>query len=149
MDIETTVAQAIHSADDKARYDAACKRLLSEKSILARIMRRCVPEYLNCSVEDIEKRYIEGTPQVGEVPVFPDGQSPIIRGQDTSDKSVSEGTVTYDIRFQALIPGTDDRLSLIINIEAQNKYNPGYPLTMRGIYYCARMISSQYGQEFV
>ncbi len=149
MDIETTTAQAIRSADDKARYDAACKRLLSEKSILARIMRRCVPEYLNCSVEDIETRYIEGTPQVGEVPVFPDGQSPIIRGQDTSDKSVSEGTVTYDIRFQALIPGTDDRLSLIINIEAQNKYNPGYPLTMRGIYYCARMISSQYGQEFV
>ncbi len=33
-------------------------------------------------------------------------------------------------------------------MEAQNDFYPGYPLIKRGIYYCSRMISSQYGREF-
>ncbi len=37
---------------------------------------------------------------------------------------------------------------MIINIEAQNDFYPGYPIIKRGIYYCSRMISSQYGVEF-
>ena len=31
---------------------------------------------------------------------------------------------------------------------AQNDFYPGYPIIKRGIYYCSRMISSQYGVEF-
>ena len=34
------------------------------------------------------------------------------------------------------------------DIEAQGDYYPGYPLPKRGIYYCCRMISAQYGTEF-
>ena len=41
-----------------------------------------------------------------------------------------------------------DLIRLIINIEAQNDFYPGYPLIKRGIYYGSRMISSQYGTEF-
>ena len=37
---------------------------------------------------------------------------------------------------------------MIINIEAKNDFYPGYPLIKRGIYYCSRMISAQYGTEF-
>ena len=33
-------------------------------------------------------------------------------------------------------------------MEAQNDFYPGYPIIKRGIYYCCRMISSQYGREF-
>ena len=61
---------------------------------------------------------------------------------------VHEGTVTYDIRFRAIVPGSGERIALIINVEAQNDFYPGYPLIKRGIYYCCRMISSQYGREF-
>ena len=39
-------------------------------------------------------------------------------------------------------------IRLIINIEARNDFYPGYPLIKRGIYYCSRMISAQYGTEF-
>ena len=35
-----------------------------------------------------------------------------------------------------------------MNVEAQNDFYPRYPLTKRGVYYCSRMISSQYGREF-
>ena len=37
---------------------------------------------------------------------------------------------------------------MIINVEAQNDFYPGYPIIKRGIYYCARMISAQYGTVF-
>ena len=37
---------------------------------------------------------------------------------------------------------------MIINVEAQNDFYPGYPIIKRGIYYLARMISSQYGTVF-
>ena len=148
MDEETTIAQGLHITDDSAGYDAACKRVLSEKAILARIMKVCLEEYKDCDVNDIAEKYIEGQPQVSAVPVLPDEGSTIISGMDTEDKSVHEGTVTYDIRFRAIVPDTGERIALIVNVEAQNDFYPGYPLIMRAIYYCCRIISSQYGREF-
>ena len=72
-----------------------------------------------------------------------------IRTEQTEDSSEKEGTVFFDIRFTALVPGEDDSfIELIINFEAQNDFHPGYPLLKRGIYYCSRMISSQYGTVF-
>ena len=148
MDEQTTLAQGLHVTDDSAGYDAACKRVLSEKAILARIMKSGLEEYKDCDVSDIAEKYIEGQPQVSAVPVLPDEGGTIISGMDTEDKSVHEGTVTYDIRFRAIVPGSGERIALIINVEAQNDFYPGYPLIMRAIYYCCRIISSQYGREF-
>ena len=50
--------------------------------------------------------------------------------------------------FFAVAPVSGELIRLIINIEAQNDYYPGYPLIKRGLYYCSRMISAQYGTEF-
>ena len=50
MDVETTLANGLHITDDSAGYDAACKRVLSEKAILARIMKACLEEYKDCDV---------------------------------------------------------------------------------------------------
>lgn len=147
MEEETTMAQGLRAADESAQYDAACKRVLSEKAILARIMKACLAEYQDCDVNDIAERYIEGQPQISDVPVLPD-EAGLIRGLDTEDKSLREGTVTYDIRFRAIVPGSGEPIGLIVNVEAQNDFYPGYPLIKRGVYYCSRMISSQYGREF-
>ena len=62
----------LQAMDDKVRYDAACKRLLSEKIILAWIMKSCLEEYRDYEVKEIARRYIEGEPQVGTVPVGSD-----------------------------------------------------------------------------
>ena len=56
--------------------------------------------------------------------------------------------MVYDVRFSAVAPGEDGKIGLIINIEAQSKYHPGYPLVKRAIYYCGRMLSAQYGSVF-
>ena len=148
MERETTIAQGLRITDESAGYDEACKRVLSEKAILARIMKSCLEEYKDCDPNEIADRYIEGQPQVSAVPVLPDEGGPLISGLDTEDKSLREGSITYDIRFRAIAPGTGEPIALIINLEAQNDYYPGYPLIKRGIYYCSRMISSQYGREF-
>ena len=60
----------------------------------------------------------------------------------------------YDVRFDAIAPKSADSteqeevIRLIINVEAQTKFKPGYPLTKRAIYYCSRMISVQHGPIF-
>ncbi len=148
MEMETTLAEAVDTAGTNAQYDAACKRLLSEKYILAWIMKSCLTEYQNCTVKEIAEQYIEGRPAVESIPVAPDKTNPVIQGIRTEDTSLTEGTVTYDVRFIAYAPGTDELIRLIINVESQQKYNAGYPLLKRAIYYCSRMISAQYGTEF-
>lgn len=135
--------------EQKKLYDAACKRILSEKGIIAQILQGCVNEFRDCSTDDIIHKYIQGTPEVSSVVVEPNGTFSRIENQHTEDKSESEGTVFYDVRFNAVAPDDGDLIELIINIEAQNAFNPGYPLLKRAIYYCSRMISSQYGTVFV
>lgn len=54
---------------DKATYDAACKRLLANKIILAWIMKDCVEEYRDFTVNAIAQKYIEGEPQIAQAAV--------------------------------------------------------------------------------
>lgn len=152
---ETTLSKAVRIAKNKASYDRACKRILAQKRILAWIMKECVTEFSDCSLEDIENKYIEGSPRVGDAALLPDetnagchGTLPIIHGDSTEDASMAEGTIVYDIRFRAIAPRDDTYITLLLNAEGQKDYTPGYPLPKRGIYYCSRMISSQYGTEF-
>jgi hypothetical protein len=151
MEVENTLSKNITSAGDNASYDASCKRLLANKIILAWIMKSCIAEYRDFDVKEIAEKYIEGSPQISEVAVNPDEEpdgGEQIRGASTEDSTIHEGTVTYDIRFLAIVPVTGELLRLIINVEAQNDFYPGYPIIKRAIYYCSRMISSQYETEF-
>ncbi|MCM1047446.1 MAG: hypothetical protein NC433_03380 [Clostridiales bacterium] len=157
MKAKNTLARNIETADSKkAALDTVCKKLIANKSILARILKTCVEEYKDCSLKDIEEKYIEGIPSISHEAVHQDenidGDS--IKGALSEDSSMTEGTVTYDIKFNVINPlkiirpGTKESALMMINIEGQAKFYPGYPLVMRGIYYGCRMISSQYGTVF-
>ena len=93
MDGETTLAQGLHVTDDSAGYDAACKRVLSEKAILARIMKACLEEYKDCDVNEIAEKFIEGTPQVSTVPVLPGEGGTVINGRDTEETVIDPITL--------------------------------------------------------
>ena len=54
----------------KARYDAECKQVLSEKGILAQILKDCTEEFHSCSIDDIVNKYIQGSPEVGRKPTM-------------------------------------------------------------------------------
>ena len=143
-----TIFDTLYSAGQKSAYNAACKQLLSERIILAWILKHCVKEFHDCDVSDIARQYIEGTPQASKLPLLPNASSSKIHGIGNEDASLHEGTVTYDIRFLASLPSSEEKITMIINVEAQNNFYPGYPLIKRALYYCCRMISSQYGTEF-
>ena len=66
------------------------------------------------------------------------------------DISQNEGTVYYDVRFNAIAPATEEHgnIRLIINAEAQNRFKLKYPLTKRAVYYGSRLISAQHGTVF-
>ncbi len=71
-----------------------------------------------------------------------------IRSRNNEDSSVDEGTVFFDIRFDAITPEMLSLVLMYINVEAKNDFWPGYPIVKRGTYYGCRMVYSQYGTEF-
>ena len=162
MKVETPIAQIIRAATEqninntgdtetdnnkKTLFDSSCKRILSIKIFLAWIMKSCMEEYKDCDVNDIAEKYIEGEPEISTTPMLPD-ENILINGSANEDTSTKEGTIVYDIRFYAAAPKREGLTRLIVNVEAQSQWNPGYPLIMRGLFYCCRMISAQYNREF-
>lgn len=162
MVLQSVVAQTIDTAGQEAQYDACVKRLLSEKIILAWILKECVDEFKPYSVKKIMEDCIVGEPKISAVAVDQDepdrtedggyaGETAGARitGTNTEDNSVREGRVYYDIRFAAVVPGTKEPVQLIINVEAQKSDKTSYPLIKRAIYYGSRMISAQKNTVFV
>lgn len=141
----------LYLAGRNPEYDANAKKLLASRKILAWILKYCVPEFEDSTIEDIRDIYIQGTPEVASVPVMPDKTNarplPRILGDNTEDKTLTEGTVTFDIRFRASTPD-GSALGLIINIEAQHSASVSYPLVTRALYYVSRLISSQHDVDF-
>ena len=128
MQQEGYLAHGIEQVGIEARYDEQVKRLLANKLILATIMQGCVEEYRGCTVTEIAG-YIENEPEIGSVGVHADDTNRdidgTIRGASTEDVTATEGVVRYDIRFYAKAPGEDGLISLIINVEAQNRLRSG------------------------
>ncbi len=147
--MNTQLTNELLSASKDAQYDRYCKNLLTHKIILAHIMKECVREFKNYDADFIAKNCILDTPEVSEVAVHRNTENtPKIIGANNEDTTMNEGTVYFDIRFVAVLPDTNENIKLIINLEAQNNYNLGYSLIRRALYYCCRLISSQYGTEF-
>ena len=145
---DTYIAQSVKMAENKRKSDLACKKILASREVLAYILKGVVPEYVDSSLEEIEKNYIEPDIIFQRSLVVPGltGQKEYIEGMQQEDGIVGEATIFFDVKFKALLPGAQRRkaqLCLYFDIEAQNKYRPGYPLEKRGIYYLSRLISSQ------
>ena len=147
--MQSELSKTIDVADVKAQYDAQCKRVLSQREILARILKEVAEEFRGMELEEIAA-CIEGEPEISSVKAEPGKTNPVITGISTESTVSGEGSIYYDIRFCASVPGNGERVRLIINVEAQKDYYPGYQIPTRGVFYCARMIiSSQMGTEFV
>ena len=140
----------MHTIEEtKKSYDAACKEVLADRYILANILKECVEEFRDESIEFIACECIQGSPEISTVPVRADESVRLrLDGLNTEDTSLTEAVIHYDIRFRAILPREGKPIKLIINVEAQNNFSPGYSLLKRAIYYCCRMISAQYGTVF-
>ncbi len=125
-----TLQSDIYAGQQSKKYDSVCKKALSNKEILGWILTTCVDEFKGLGFKEIAGKYIEEV-EVESVGMLPD-QTNVgerIHGLTNEDTSINETTITYDIRFHAYAP-------------------KGNELIKRALYYCSRMISSQYGVEF-
>ncbi len=174
MKSQNSLAKRIDTAGSIASYDEACKQLLANKVILAWILKYSTKEFADYDIYEIAEKYIEGEPEISKEAVHRDESYDIskgtinidemsgfiedlsdedalpefIEGLNAEDASIKEGIVKYYIKFRVIIPDTDNVTDMIVNIEAQNDFYPGYPIIKRGIYYSSRMISSQYETVF-
>ena len=106
-------------AKGKSQYDTYCKRILANKVILAWILKYATEEFREMEIREAQEDSVPG-----------------------------EGELYYDIRFSVYYARMKRQIKLIINVEAQKDFHPGYSLMTRGIFYGARMISAQKGTEF-
>lgn len=53
MKVPNKLSKMLSTAGEKAAYDNACKKLLSNKIILAWIMKSCLQEYRECAIQEI------------------------------------------------------------------------------------------------
>ena len=154
------MAENVGDSYQDPTYDQHAKRLLSQRAIMARLLKRTVPEFKDAAIADIAEKYIEGTPQISEIPVDRDKTNTVRNRKDspkeffgdaTENIGITEGWVRFDILFHARVPQSGERITLIINVEAQRtqkRAKLGYALLRRAVYYASRLISSQKETEF-
>lgn len=170
MELNTHLAVCIDSTEYESQYDIQAKNLAADKQILAKIIKDTVDELKDYNIETIIT-CIEGTPQISVVPIVPKTKKEKresdeniqnekngrkiktrteekITGLNTESVIINEGTVRYDIRCYVLVPKSQERVKIFLNLELQKDYQMKYDLVTRGIFNCARMISEQKDTEF-
>lgn len=60
LEVQNALANRIDTAGEMSSYDEACKQILSNRIILAWILKHCMKEFAEYSIEDIEEKYTEG-----------------------------------------------------------------------------------------
>ena len=60
----------MHTIEEtKKSYDAACKEVLADRYILSNILKECVEEFSGESIDYIATVCIQGSPEIGTIPV--------------------------------------------------------------------------------
>ena len=62
--MKTEAAAMISCYDHKKKYDMYCKKLLSNKQILAYVMKGCIPEYADIPLEEDRRSSTESPMQI-------------------------------------------------------------------------------------
>ncbi|WP_051205811.1 hypothetical protein [Butyrivibrio sp. FC2001] len=146
--METNISQVIDLAAKRAQYDEIVKEILSDKQVLARILKYTLDEFKDAEIEDIIANI--GDPVISKTRMEPGyTNTQKVKKESEEDNVPGENKIFYDIRFSAYYG--EELIKILVNIETQRTskaYKLGYHLDNRIIYYLARMISSQKEVEF-
>ena len=120
---------SISTEEAEKMYDNLVKQMFRNKEIMAPILKMVVPEYKDCSLEEI----IACMDDIAfeEIPVS-DIKSMQIKGEDTELSSIEEKVIRYDLHFKARNPKLSTNISIYLHfdVELQNdKYPYGKPQT--------------------
>ena len=153
MALQTSVANSLDNAGDEAKLDRNVKKIFFHEAVLAPLMRMCIPGFQNYSDEYIVANCFTEKPVINKYSVHQDEGGKLdgdqrVTQMNSEDNASNEQVIHYDIRYTAIVPGTEQRIKVVINLEIQDDHNLGYRVVTRGLYYCSRMISAQYGTVF-
>ena len=148
MKKRSQLADHLIRADNQVRYDTACKKILSAKSVLAVLIHDCIPCFSEYNTEEIRCRYIEGSKKYQNIPVHPDDVAPSISGINPENAQIQGTKSVYDILFRLMLPKEETEPEMFIHIEAQGTTPPERVLVNRMEYYAAGLIQFQYGRVF-
>lgn len=138
MDEKNNLSRSLHNAlktPEQLKQDSSCKEIMKDRLFLACISKAVVAEYKDVSEKDIADKYIE--PQTIRDDVYVSRNLTNITGSSQEDSTVNEGSVRYDLIFEAKAPIVLPKqkfvrtvpeniiVSLKIDLEAQNDSSPG------------------------
>lgn len=135
------LGEALITMEKTKAYDHICKLVLSNKPVVARIMKRVMKVCKNMTVDEIVN-CIENDPQV--IAIMKDHDQ--IIGLNVEDECIIGAPIRYDVLFKAKLPTADggtECVGIFMNFEIQIDDNPGYSLVTRGIYYTCRILARQ------
>ena len=115
--------------------DSGFKTVIHDSKVLPMLLKSNIDELKDKSLDEI----------VACLNIGADGRTVI--GKNTEILGPG-GKIRVDSLFDVTIPGSDETISVIVNIEGQNNPKPKYPLEKRAEYYMARLVSSQKGTVF-
>ncbi|MDO4523579.1 MAG: hypothetical protein Q4B57_10635, partial [Eubacteriales bacterium] len=133
-----------------SEYDREAKQLIANRKIIGMLLAAFVDEFQGMTAEEAEA-YIVEEPLIGSVPLD-SGMTNTVNTEgiviyNTENSAHLEGEIKYDILFRVWMRGEISQF--IINLEIQKNMPTEYPLLNRGIFYGARMLSSEKERDFV
>lgn len=146
--MKSTVNKKLDLARARVQHDEHARQIVSDKYILAEILAGTVKEFQGMKREEILP-LIEGEPKVSCIPLEPgEALQSQITGMANENQIPNESKVFFDVRTYVHTPDRQELVKIILDLELQKEYYPGYDLVSRGVVYGARMLSSQIDTEF-
>lgn len=142
--ISNDLKRAVEANQGSLRFDSEAKHILSFKSVLAGIVKECIPAFENIPISEVMQR-IEAV-HFRESSVDGPGKKPTgderIYGKNAEsiEANPDEGKILFYVLFEILDPSGK---KLLVNIELQNGFLSREWLDKREVYYLARLISGQ------
>ena len=109
--------------------DNVIKMLFTHKQIVAIMLRECLPEFNGVPLNFITEKCLDGLEDMDYL---------------IGDKTHGNAGTDMDICLHARLPkDLDSQVGVIINIEVQQNFHPGYDIIKRGIYYGCSLIAME------
>ena len=109
--------------------DNVARILLTHKQIVAMILREYFPEFNGVPLDFIRDKCLDGLEDANYL---------------IGDRTRGSSGTDMDVCIHARIPkDLESQVGVIINIEIQKKFNPGYDIIKRGIYYACDLIAME------
>ena len=116
----TSIAENLANAEDNAAGDKTAKNLVAYKAVLTWTLKTTCKEFSDMEVDFIAEKCI-GDVSISEKAVHqdhPDREKKLdgdekVTAMNSESSSKNEGSVYFDLRFRARVPGKDGDIFLI------------------------------------